>query len=378
MDWILVALFLAFIVWYFVFCFTNVKEGTAKIVVRFDGYIKTLLCKKGHKIDENGEVVQLKEDELPQYPDFLGGLRWVSLLKPLGIDKILVKNTRFIKTLSNGKFEKQTEKTNFILVNHYQYGLEFNGAEDKNGLPLSGKMTMTAMITNPFKSSFCVRDWFDALISRVLPCVRNYISKYSYEELINRPDVKLDTDVFRSMNMEGSKGEPSIASILQQEYGITLMALETINIDPPEGYREATVAKWKAQQTATKETEETVGRILLSVATEAGIEIDMLKAKLNADPSLRGKSANEGGFKEAFDYARDLVKRDRAGSGLTDVRVGNADGTKLDPATAAIVTLLSLLKENKKEGKNPKGEKDKQKDPKDMTDEESLDNALND
>jgi len=372
MNGIIIAVLCAVLVlWYLASCFTSVQEGTVKIVVRFDGYVKTLLCKQGYKIDENGEVVQLRENESPQYPDFLGGIRWVSLLKPLGIDRILVRTMKFVKALSNGEFQSRTDEgTDFMLAGvHYQYGLSFDSAEDSEKLPLSGKMTMTTMITNPYKAMFRVKDWFDALVSRVLPCVREYISEHSYDEIIGDRDVKLDQDVFEALNQVGGNGEPSIISILKNEYGIVLVALETVNIDPPEGYRETTLAKWKAEQIAQKEAEETAGRILRAVAIEAGIEVGFLRARLDADPSLRGKSAKDGGFREAFDYAKDLVKRDRAGGGLTDVRIGNADGTKLDPATATIASLIGLLGNSGGKGNNPR-KKGKPKDPKDMDDDE--------
>lgn len=334
---------------YLFFCFTYVKEGTAKNVVRFGGYRKTLLAKKGYKLNPYGDVEQLDIGEKPQYPAFMGGLRWVSLLKPLGIDRIYTRTMKYVKALSDGTFERRAdENTDFVLAGtQFQYGLEFSSAEDSAKLPLSGKMTMTAMIVSPYRALFLVREWFDALVGRVLPRVRQYISEHAYDKIINDPGTQLDKDVFKLLQEPDDTDSPlrrSIIQILRQEYGIELVALETVNVDPPEGYREATLAKWKAQQTADKDVEETAGRILKSVAMSAHISVKELKAKLKKNDKLRGISNAQGGFKEDFDKAWDQVKRDRAGAGLRDVRVGNADGTNLDPVTAWAASLISLAK----------------------------------
>lgn len=354
--WLFALVVLAPVAVYLAFCLTYVAEGTAKNVIRFGGYVKTLLAKKGYKLSSDGYVVPLQIGERPQYPAILGGLRWVSLLKPLGIDKIYSRTMRWVKALPDGTFElRADENTDFVLAGtQVQYGLEFSSAEDKTKLPLSGKMTMTAMIVNPYKALFLVREWFDALVGRVLPRVRQYISEHEYDKIINDPGTQLDKDVFDLLG-QPDRADPqnrSILKILRDEYGIELVALETVNVDPPEGYREATLAKWKAQQTADKDVEETAGRILKSVAMSAHISVKELKKKLKKDDKLRGIPNAQGGFKEDFDKAWDQVKRDRAGSGLRDVRVGNADGTNLDPVTAWAASLISLAKGV---GQNPSG-----------------------
>lgn len=349
---------------YLVKCFTYVKEGTAKNVVRLGGYVKTLLAKEGYKLDASGEVVPLEPGDVPSSRFlwfFIGGLRWVSWLKPLGIDKIYTRTMKYVKALPDGTFERRAdENTDFVLAGtQFQYGLEFSSAEDSEKLPLSGKMTMTVMIVNPYKALFLVREWFDALVGRVLPRVRQYISEHTYDKIINDSGTQLDKDVFELLQKpdKADSQKRSILQILLVEYGIKLMALETVNVDPPEGYREATLAKWKAQQTADKEMEETAGRILKSVARLAHISEKKLEEKLDANPKLRGLPNVEGGFKEDFDKAWDQVKRDRAGAGLRDVRVGNADGTNLDPVTAWAASLIGLVKggggqENPGDGKS--------------------------
>lgn len=89
-----------------------------------------------------------------------------------------------------------------------------------------------------------------------------------------------------------------------------------------------------AKSIAERNAEETAGRILLMVAKTSGLTIDQLVADLQANPRIRGLPAAEGGYKEAFAFAEDQIKRDRAGESgeLTDIRVGNTDGTSFKDA----------------------------------------------
>lgn len=296
-------------------CFAFVDEGTSRQVVRFGGYLKTLIQKEGYAIDASGELcTSVQRGWLPR------GLFWVSIWKPLGIDKIYKRTMKFVRAMPDGTYEKHAdENTDFLLTGtQYQYALLFSSAEDSNRLPLSGQMTMTAMITNPYKALFLVKDWFDALVSRVLPRVRQYISEHTYDQIIYDPAVQLDADVFDMLH-EKDPADPSsrsILDILHQEYGIRLVALETVNVDPPENYRSSTLQKWQAAQNAAMEAEETGGALTLMVDQQ--IEAAQKHHKLTKAEK-----------KEIRAQCLNMLLRDRAAKtgGLKDIRVANADGT---------------------------------------------------
>ncbi|MCX6723560.1 MAG: SPFH domain-containing protein [Candidatus Staskawiczbacteria bacterium] len=104
---------------------------------------------------------------------------------------------------------------------------------------------------------------------------------------------------------------------------------------------EATAAKGTARRNA----EEVGGQILGIVARSHGMSISELEADLKAHPEKRGMSTKKGGYAETFVYAQDQTKRDRAGDAgeLTDLRIGNADGSAMTgelPAFAAAALLL--------------------------------------
>lgn len=157
-------------------------------------------------------------------------------------------------------------------------------------------------------------------------------------------------------------------------------------VEPPQGVKDAYSGREAAGSVAEKDSEESAGRVLRMVARASGMTVEDLEADLKQSPQKRGKSAADGGYREAFAYAEDQTKRDRAGEGLEDIRVGNVDGTPLEPAIGAIAAMFGLGKREgsrrKKNGGKGGGSSTKKggkkKNPKDMDDDESLDNALGD
>ncbi len=320
---------------------TIVAEGTSKQVLYMDKFTKSLLTKKGYKLDDDWELVDNKVGDKEK----ASGLCWVGIWP---FFKVYERPMEFAKALSNGTYEWRNAPADFMLTGtSYQYSLIFSDAEDKEKLPLSGQMTMTAMITNPYKALFLINDWFDALVTRVLPRVREYISNHTYDKLINDPDVQLDTEVFEMLkrfDLKGPKNGPSIWSVLKNQYGIELLALETVNIDPPSDYREATLRQFNAVQTAKAEAEETGGALDRMINQR----INQLAKRLGLDPKTSEVrdylKANPDILRRFEEQQLDLLRRDRNKGGVRDIRVANADGSNLDSATATLMSLIELWK----------------------------------
>jgi len=100
-----------------------------------------------------------------------------------------------------------------------------------------------------------------------------------------------------------------------------------------------------AKQTARMNAEQVGGQVLGIVARQHGMTINGLEADLKSNPQKAGLPVAEGGYKESFAYAQDQTKRDRAGAvgELTDIRIGNSDGSSMNgelPAFAAAALLL--------------------------------------
>jgi regulator of protease activity HflC (stomatin/prohibitin superfamily) len=366
------------------FIFTEVPEGRFKVVTRFGSHRKTILSKKGYKLSDDGDIVALAigEQATRALP---GGLHFVGWP---GIDRIYSAKMKFMKSLPNGGVEshdKETEDTFYAKVD-YPYALPFVDCEDINNLPLIGHATLLANVTGAAKSLFQTANFYETMIGLVLPSVRECLKGYGYDELKDKDD--LDEIIWEALNEANPDAPEGVVKQLLDNYGLQIIALRIVNIDPADAeLRELTLTRYKAerqadaaQAVARKEAEETEGRVVEAVARANGLTRKELEEKLKSDPKLKGKSADEGGFKEDFAHARDLLKRDRAGDGLEDIRIGNVDGTPLEPITGVIGALFGLKqrqgsrnKRNSKEGNvaDKKGDKKKpNKRVKDMTEDE--------
>lgn len=365
----------------FDFVFTNVPESYFKEVVRFGGHRKTLLSKVGYKIDRRGSITRLAPGELPEETSFPGGLRVVGL--PF-IDRIYKREMEFSKSLPNGEIKAYDVKNvdKFYARVDYPYALPFVKCEDKNNLPLLGHATLLAQVVNPTKSLFATANFYDTMIGLVLPSVRECLKGFTFDEIKLKDD--LDEIIWTELNAPNPEEPRGVIGKLRDKYGVVIVAFRIVNIDPPEAYRDITLTKWKAEREADaagaiarKQAEETEGRVMESVARASGMTRKDLEEAIAADPTIKGLPASEGGLREDFAHARDLLKRDRAGSGLDDIRVGNVDGTPLEPGIATIAALFGLGKRSGRKtsggstGSSKRG--GKKKDPKDMDDDELFD-----
>jgi regulator of protease activity HflC (stomatin/prohibitin superfamily) len=347
--------------------FTFVEEGTAKIVMQFGAFHKVLLSKRGYALNDDGDIVREEEIVDGEIPWHLpGGLRFVGI--------------RWVHTIY---------EMHILASVDYQYKLEFKSTEDANLLPLSDQMTLTTKIINPYKALFSVKNWFDALITRVLPRVREYISLYSYEDIISRNNIQLDNDVFKKLNESGKDGSLSIVEELKRKYGIVLIALETVNISPPPGYREATLSKWQAARDAEKRLGTTTGTLMAMIADQTGLELKDIKAEFGADPDSALKKY-EGLIKMNKDFIEQQIASDagslrryyfQGGTGgmdlialLGDVFRGSSSGEgpplppfkKRNPPSDS----ANILKPIQQEGENPFGGEKGKKKTSEMTEDE--------
>lgn len=241
MSWIVflagtVILFGLFVlVWYFLAptnrYFTFVKEGTAKVVVKGDAVIKTLIQWKGYTTDDEGNIAKGKA---PWHP--LGGFRYYGFWPVKDIYNYWFKWSGITE---DGKVvHHPPELLDFILLKDDVYWAMVDEAEDKNQLPLEIELLLTIRITNPYKALFAIQNWLETVTNRVKPAVRPIIPTYSYAEWITLKEV-LGDQIF-------GKTEP-LRNEMVERYGVELRKIEVKDINPPEKYREKTLAPYLAE-----------------------------------------------------------------------------------------------------------------------------------
>lgn len=324
---IIAVLCVVFVLWYLASCFTYGKEGTGKIVLRFGGYYKTLLIKKNHKIDSKENVVRLKSGESPQYPKWMGGLRFVSFLKPLGVDRFLYRDMKFQKSGANGIEDRDVENvSDFLAGVDYPYAVPFLECYDLNNIPIDGHGTMVGRSKNLYKSFYETTNFYVQAIGLVLPAVREcFKAKYSFtpkpgEDPITQQD--LDAFIWEYLSNPEVNKQPgsnlSVVDELRIKYGFVVVAFRVVLINPPEDVAETAKKKWQAEM--NKE----------AAAPQADADYERVYGPL--------QRAKQAGISEAA--AAELRSQDLAGQNFsyakTKIDVTSAD-EKIDPNFAGLI-----------------------------------------
>lgn len=345
------------VVFFSIFIFVKGEEGTGFLVLR-GKYEKTIIFKTGKMVEDDGEIVDGDEDlSLVDSIANIFGYRFAGIR---GIHKVFQK-TKFvwIKAKPQGTSKQKEEVTEakeekdvkVLLVRWYNYGVIVEEAEDLDELPLKIIMSVVAQIVNLKKAWLDTEDWFSALAGVFEPAVTEFVGQNRYKDITGS---QLDTAVFDALESSGKLAE------LHDLYGIEVKDIKCVKLDPPANHRETTLLEMKAtregeaeirkqelaiqasRSKAEQQAIETAGQLTAMVAGYYRMPVISFETDIIAHPEKRSKSSADGGYLEGYIWAEDQMKRDRAGGGLRDVRIGNADGTSLDPVTSTIASLLSL------------------------------------
>jgi hypothetical protein len=219
---------------------TIVPEGKAKAVMRMEGFEKFLIQWKGYTFDysKDGDdkwtVIEGKERHL------FGGLRWVGIPPFWSIYKY---EFSWIGVDVNGNpIPHVKEILDHIPLKEDVYAAEVAEAEDRELLPLSLWLLETMWVINPYKALFRVENWSEMIINRIRPLGRDYITSSPFKDLITMLPA-IGQEVHTRIEASGGLGEE-----FKERYGVEVRKSEVRQINPPPGYREATLKEWAAKR----------------------------------------------------------------------------------------------------------------------------------
>ena len=301
----------------------NVDEGTTvgfKLARKFACYAMEF---GGHKFDSKGEVSTAGGSKIYGWCPLvakLGG--WVFYVRPF------VSPAAYAENNSDADFGEGNQ----VFLGDIALEIDVLGAEtvepDGSNVPVSVKFLVRSRIKNPYTWTFASpKDNVVKLRIGLTGLLRRLIRNGSEANIQAMGD---GPEVWTKLTAHPVNCLPQFQQF-EREWGLEVIkdGVSVIDVGYPEDYQAAMQARKMAELTAGASVAETAGRIIRSVAETTGMTVNELKAALKANPKLRGMSAADGGFKEAFAYAEDQTKRDRAGGGLEDVRIGSADGAPL-------------------------------------------------
>ena len=176
-----------------------------------------------------------------------------------GIHTLYSRTMTFLKSATNEKGEAIAEPHNdkdisSFKTTRYPYALPFKDEEDSHGLHLSGILAVFAIIEDYEKAFFVVSDWYAEMNTRILKIYRDFLATIGYDDDIVGRDLeeerKKDTvsqRLWEALNFRPN-GRPSVVEELLTIAGIRVRSVELVSIDPPEGWRDTTLAPYKAER----------------------------------------------------------------------------------------------------------------------------------
>jgi len=327
---ILLMLLVGFVV-YIPFWFTIVKEGTGKIVNKMGAYHKILIqwenrtiSKKVAKDLNNKITIDVDDVVSGEEHHILGGIRYKGPPPFYTLDS---HSFSWTSVKPDGTFEvHDKESHDYFLFKDDVYGCKIIGAEDKNKIPLDINLIITAAIVNAIKARFNVQNWYETMMSRIYPYVRDCITKHTFDELI-KTDIRIDKIIWDRLIEEG------IIAEFYDRYGVKIRKIEVRNFDPQREYRELTLREYDAEKDAGARTQKTTGALMRMIAQVTGKRIEDIQKEIELDSSAKEKFIN---------MCSDLLARQMAidGKSFFDIRYGGPDG--MSAILSTIATALGM------------------------------------
>lgn len=254
----------SFLVVYFVLApknlwWTFTKESTAKFVVRADQFEKAIMRWEGHSFDlekkgvEKWNVIEIEPEK--EKKRRFGGLEYYG---PWPLLDILIYKFTWISIGEKEEIKRKTKWIDYILLRDDVYWAKVDRCEDANLFPLELELLLTIRIINPYKAIFNIQKWLETVINRLKPFIRQYITGDEYEQWIKKKQ-KLGIELrnFCNKDLQDEDGNPikdedgnpikAVLSEFRASYGVDLRKIEVKAINPPEGYRERTIAPYLAK-----------------------------------------------------------------------------------------------------------------------------------
>lgn len=266
--------------------FTFVEEGTAKTIMKFDGFDRVIMQYENCSLNDEWNVC-LYNTEPKKKKRLLGGLHWIGIP---GIYSVYRYRFSWATLKSQKKeaeqIERRSEIIRHIFVKDYVYLGEIKGAETKSLVPLDIDFLVTTRVVNPYKALFRVHDWVNVIISRTEAYFRQFVSQTEYEELIAKKQ-EMGEEIMKALEETGMLGNNGKFLI---DYGIKVKNIEMRDIEPmgenKQVIQEAATKRWvaekqKSQVVTLAEAEvERIGKVYTKIKEfgEEGLTIRMLES----------------------------------------------------------------------------------------------------
>jgi regulator of protease activity HflC (stomatin/prohibitin superfamily) len=253
--------------------FTIVKEGTAKVVLHFGAYKKTLLCWKDHDVTEDGEIKDAPGKKSR-------GLQFVGFRR---IDTLLIYKFRWKDIqLVEGEEKEQFHEVerDWVLVRPDVYIITIKRAETKSPerFPINVQFAYTLRIYNVRKATLVAPpNWFENATVRLNAAHRTFIASRELKDilLLKEGKVKITKEEI---------DKEFIEDVLEKVWGIKVEDIGIRDVELLPEYQEVAAAERRAKMEAAGRAQEIFGTVIAAVATATGKGEREVQEEFKKDP----------------------------------------------------------------------------------------------
>lgn len=313
----LIAFLVLYLVWapHGIFGFF-LEEGYAKILMKGDSFHKCYIKYQGRVLLSNFDVVDGEEN----VPFNIMGV--VPIFWPFY--RVYTYQQKWVK-FKNGEKVERKEPLSHVILMPYVYGVEIKDAETEGKVPINLWIEVEAVIFNPYKAMFQIKDWNAAMTSWIEGASRDFVSKNFYEEIIRG-------------ELSNSLKDHIVdkVEVIIERYGVKITNLSVIQVVPSNAeYEQVTQQKVveerkmeatlvRARADAQKEAIARMGSALSMVASATGQTVEKLQQELETNPEALNTK-----YKKQFKVAMDLVNKNMAidGKAYFEMKIPKGSGT---------------------------------------------------
>lgn len=340
------------VVGYLALCCTITPDGQAKRVDRLGAFRRIILQWNGHSLNNDGDIT-----DIPAARSVLGGFRWVSWLKPFGIDKVYITpEFKYSKIEVVDKRQTVVPHTltniNYVLVRPDVFGImvqqQETSASTGERIPIDAIFAVGVRVVNPEKNTTqAPTNWWEKTEARLASMKRGWIAATSLDDILGVKGTS--GEMMRIINQI----EPDFIPSLERDWGERIEKIELVDVILPPEIQKAANAKREQEMQAGGLAASTATAELAMVSAMSGIPLKDLQARIKAgiDAAVAADPVHglENWIKANPKYW-DLIQKKQLG--IRPLLVGDASGGQLDPLVQ-LLAIYQSLKGGNASGGNP-------------------------
>jgi regulator of protease activity HflC (stomatin/prohibitin superfamily) len=239
--------------------FTVVREGTAKVVLRFGAYKKVLLCWKDHDVTPDGEIIDVPGKKSR-------GLQFVGFRR---IDTLLVYKFRWKDIqLVEGEEKEQFHEVerDWVLVRPDVYIMTIKRAETKSPerYPINVQFAYILRICHVRKATLVAPpNWFENATVRLNAAHRTFIASHELKDILLLKERKV-----KITNEEIDR--EFIEDVLEKVWGVKVEDIGIRDVELLPEYQKAAAAERRAKMEAAGRAQEIFGTVIAAVVEATG------------------------------------------------------------------------------------------------------------